>query len=488
MKKITLFVAAVFSLLTLSAQSFTQSPYSKDFNHTMASNTLFVGEDAQSIYLVTYETSTGLGNFKPKDIMVMAVDRNLKEQRSFVFDKTDDYVIVTAAMNGDVVTVLASGVEDHQLKLFRYAVNMASMKPVTQAEELLSLSGKEHYKWFKWSSDHQYFGFVAGALTPKKQELSMSQLLFDANLQLLWKQENPISAVSDIAVGNDGSIATLGYQSGESCTRFLFANITAQGSRQFDAQYNYFVDPINASLIDYRNGLYIMGGIVMANDSPNDDDCYDRYFGLVYNSRSGQLFGKANTFTLEEVNVLGDQEIDKRQKHLYADGLVLNGEQSTSYGGALTIARKYLFLKRDANGIRYYTYFQTGLLSFGVDTLGNVMWHKPIRSNLAVNETSAYANFASFTSNDHYYLLLSESKKSPADYDVSEPLKTVKFPLNASDKLACYDIAPDGSVKKTLFSLEDKGMLSPCINKVGNKYYGTLSVLNKSILYSLEVK
>lgn len=486
MRKIYIFVLTLITIASLSAQTLTQYPQSKDFNYLKAAYTTFVGEDAQSIYLATYATKSFLGNYKTSDIMVAAVDHNLKEQRTFKFEDTDDHTIVAAAMNGEEVIVLAYLFDDNKLTLTRFRVNVTTMKLAAQPENLLTLSGKNCYTWYKWSSNHQYFGFVTGLTTPKKKELSMSQLLFDNNLQLVWKHDYPINSLRDIAVGNDGTIATLGYTSEESCTRFIFGNITAQDGRQFDAQYNFFVNPITASLIDYRNGLYIMGGIINAADSPSDDECYDRYFGLVYNSRTEIFSGKANTFTLEEVNVLGDKESDKRQKHLYADNLILNCEQPTPYGGALTIQRKYTVIERDANGISSTFHCQTGLLSFGLDTNGNLLWHCPIRSNMVSNDIS-YSTCETFVDGDHYYVLHSESKKAPTSYDNSEPMKIVNF-IKGAPRLACYDIAPDGNVSKKLFELEDNGGVARNVRKLGDKYYGILSRLSKSTLYSLEIK
>lgn len=489
-KSFLLFCATLLVANALFAQSFTQGPRNKHFDNLMAVNSIIVGEDAQSIYLVTYKTTSILGNYKAKNILVMAVDHNLNEQRSFEIEGTKDAHLVAAAMDGNNVALLAYEFSDRELVLKRYVVNAQSMKPATEPQQLLSLNGKNCYKWSKWSDNHQYFGFMAGLVTPRKDQLEMTEVLFDSHLQQVWKQDYEMPALSDIAVGNDGTIATMGYQSGESCTRFLFGTVNQQGGHQYEAQYNFFVDPIEASLLNYTNGNFVIGGIVMSPDSHGKDKCYDRYFGLVYNSRTGQLTGKANNFNLDEVNVFGENKLDKKQKHLYADALVLTGEQPTPYGGAMAIQRKWLLEKRDANGMFFYTYFINGTMVMGVDTTGNVVWHKPIRTNLASSETPYFAGCATFVHDGNYYLLQSESKKAPATYDITEPFKPTIYPKGA-DRLGCYAITPDGNVNKQSYELDFDGMVfqmgsgSRILRQFGNKVFGILSLKGSSSIYSL---
>ena len=485
-KKLVLAIFVLILGVSLRAQSFSQGDKSRKFDCLMAANTQFVGEDANSIYLITRWTSSLFGKYNDKDLQVMAVDRDMKEQRSFVLQDTKDHDLVAVSWEEGKFFVLVESLEDKQLLLYRYVIDAATMKPLRDPERIMAMAQPhqaEAFSWGTWSENHRFFGYIATVVDQKSYV--MEQRLFDSQLRPLWTKDYDCNNISQIAVTDEGTIATMGVRREGQSMLFEFHQISDQANIRHEAQYNRFVNPAVVRLIHYSNGIFLMGGIVSSSESSADEKLFDRYFAMAYNTRTEQLTGQERSFSLEEVNVFKNERIAKRQKRLAADALLIQGVQPTSYGGVFAIQRKYYVVSMGDFGNEKYTYHSTGVLAVGVDTMGHIVWHQPIRSGLEGDNYTQSVAIESFVEKDHYYLLQSESRKYPSVYETETVLKPVTAQSGAK-AVGCYTINPDGRISKQLFPLNESGMLMPNLEKIGSKRYCTISEDARSSLLTIQ--
>ena len=215
MKRIAILMPMVAALFAAQGQGIqtTIGTQSKDFNLAQASEVITIGEHDGLTLLATRRFTVVLGNYLPRECMVMAVDKNLNKVRSIELADTKGDDIEAATLHEGKVYLLLAHQDRNEASFRRYVVDAATMQPIgepTTVYRYEKVRKDDLYHWIAQSPDRNLTGLVHIVTNHKTDGYSAVQIMLDETMKEEWRREYPIQSMSDLLVTNDGQKVTLG--------------------------------------------------------------------------------------------------------------------------------------------------------------------------------------------------------------------------------------------------------------------------------------
>lgn len=456
MKKFVLLSVLMTLLLSAWAQSspnyILNDQTSKAFDVYAGTATRFVAEEDGNL-LVTSRSFKNLFVARVQDdIMVRWVDKSLNVKQEFVLEGSRSYDLLTASMADDEVVLLVKYWEKKQLVVKRVILDKATLQ--VKGEEVLytheePIMGLD-LCWTAVSEDGSFTALMA-LTASRKTEAASRVFLLDDHLAVLWDREPAFASCYGVWVSNEGDI----YMADADNNKVFFAKLNEDDNYQYYVEAPSYVGTMR--LLNVVDDCIVVGGTSLYADN-SQSRVVKGYFGMSYNMKTGRLAGSDfKNLTPDEIRVI--QNLGKRSGDFkYCDPLSVVSHAATSYGGAMALSNLTRTVITNQNGGSSEYYTQGGLLTFGVNSLGEVTWHYPIRHFEKANSNMSFSQ-PMMADGDNVFLFLSEDSKASLEYSI-EKVQKKKNPLKNSNDLVMYTFGEGGMKGKTIVAPKQTGILA----------------------------
>lgn len=477
MKKIVLLSVLMTLMLGVWAQSspnyILNNKTSKDFDLYSGTATRFVAEEDGNLLVTSRSVKNLFVARMLDDIMVRWVDKSLNVKQEFVLEDSRSYDLLAANMADDEVVLLVKYWEKKQMVVKRVILDKATLQ--AKGEEVIYTHDEPNigmdFCWTAVSEDGSFTALMA-LTTGRKTEAESRVFLLDDHLAALWDREPAFTSCYGLWVSNEGDI----YMADAANKKVYFAKLTEDDNYQYYVETPSYVGTMR--LLNVVDDCIVVGGTCLYADN-SQSRVVKGYFGMSYNMKTGRLAGSDfKDLTPDEIRVI--QNLGKRSRGFeYCDPLSVRSCAATSYGGAMTLANITHTVVTNQNGGTTESYSQRGLLTFGVNSMGEVAWHYPIRHLEVVNSDMEFFQ-PMVADGDKVFLLHSEDSKASPLYSI-EKVQKKKRPLKNSYDLVMYTFDESGMTAKTVVASRQLGVMaggSP--NWLDDHYYLIYSDAKKS--------
>lgn len=468
MKKIVLF--AVATVLMLGAWAQTSSNYtlkgqnSKAFDYYAGGSTQFVAEENGQLLLTTRTTKSLLIVRLLDDIMVRWVDKELNVQQEYVLPDSRLYELLATTMADGEVSMLVKFWEKKMLIVKRIILDKSTLQP--KSEEVLythEVVNADLADCMAVTSESGDFTALMALTVDHKGGVESRMFLLDDHMGKLWDREPVLKDCYGLWVSNEGEI----YMASSAGNKVLFAKLTD------DDNYQYFAEvpsPVGTlRLLNVVDGCIVVGGTYTYGEK-GSSGLVKGYFGMSYNMNTGKLAGsESKALSGDDVRVIHNWKNNARDRE-FSENLMVASRAATTYGGAMALAHISHTIIRNQNGATTEYYTQGGLLTFGVNAKGELVWSYPIRHFEKAPSPQIFSQ-PMVADGDRVYLLLSEDSKASATYTIDKYQKQ-KNPIGNANDLVMYSFDERGMIGKSVVAPKQKGVLAGGSQHwLGDHYY-----------------
>ena len=493
MRKISLFAIMLLTVVAAAAQP--QQPtvrsgkITKGVDYVMAHDAKIASINGNEVVIATNATRSILGTVSTKGLEVMVTDTNMKVLRRVELPDSKMCKVVFATSVDGMVYVLFR--HEFYAKYYRAVVDPQSMT-VMSCNMMQSDVPCENFEAYRWTakSDNGLFYALAGvSVNAGTKEAQARQWLFDEKLEVLWEKHYESRMLSSMTVNDDGVVSLFGYsydkKNGE--TTVKLATVDVDNEESYTAKLN-IGEVERMSLLNIVGNVAVAAGIIRSSQTPkNADSYYDQMFGLAFDMKKEQVRTTMVHFTSDELNVFYNRSTKKACPKDMVDGLVVTDHTATDYGGAMLLQRRWKITTHSSRNPDVHDYYTMGSLVLGVDTTGQILWHKPLRTVYSEMTGSAY-DVACYSDamlkaqGDNVYVLVPEQSKSAVDYNIEKAVMNFKVGQRAH-AYAIYGVDKAGQVSKSVWPQKERtSLMDNMLNIAPGKYVGVHSFRNKSAL------
>lgn len=475
MKKIILFAAAVCFMISAWAQfspSYTlNGQTSTNFDFYAGISSRIVARENGQLLLTARTTKKILILRTWDDIMVRWVDKDLDVLKEYVLPDSRDYELLTTTVADNEVTLLVKIFEKKEMTVKRIVLDKSTLQP--KGEHVLYTHEADNAilaTCATATSEDGDFTALLAVAGDRKGNGESRMLLLDDHLDKLWDRESNLPDCYGLWVSNEGDV----YMASADDNKVLFAKLTDDDNYQYYAQIPGSVSTLR--LLNVIDDCIVVGG-TYTSDDPKKKNHLIGYFGMSYSMKTGKLAGsEIRPFSTDEVMVINNMKNNSRNRD-YCDPLWLSNHTATAFGGAMVLANVIHFIERNPNGGYTESYAQCGLLTFGVNTQGKLVWSYTIRH---LENAPIYTVFSQpmVADGNNVYLILSEDNKASLEYSTAKVQKN-KNPLSKANDLVMYSFDEKGMTGKTIVASKQKGVLSCKPQRWFNGHYYLIHSNNK---------
>lgn len=456
MKRFVLLSVLMTLMMSVWAQStpnyFLHGQNSKNFGFYNSYAANVVAEEDGNLLLTTRTLKTTvLGAQILDDIMVRWVDENLNVIQEFVLKDSRNYELLATNMVDDVVVMLVKYREHKQLIIKRILLNKTTLQ--FKSEEVIYTHEVAHFDldicWTATSENNDFTALMV-LIELSKDEVENILFLLDDHMNKLWDRDPMLVDCYGLWVSNDGDI----YMASANNDKVLFAKVTEEDNYQYYAEAPSAVGTLE--LLNVVNDCIVVGGTYTYNEK-KATNWVAGYFGMSYNMNTGKLAGATfKALTSDEMAVImNEKKVSRNRK--YTNPLTVVSSAATTYGGAMALADIIHIATRFSNGVTEEYYKQGGLLTFCVDSKGEIVWRYPIRHCEKV-PIPILLSQPMVADGNYVYLIQSEDKKASLEYNINKTQKN-KNPITKTHDLVMYSFDENGLTGKTIVAPKQKGLL-----------------------------
>lgn len=456
MKKIVLLAIAVCFMLGTWAQSspnYTlKGQNSKAFDFYAGITTRFVAEENGQLLLTTRTTKSLLIVRILDDIMVRWVDKELNVQQEYVLPDSRQYELLATTMADGEVSLLVKFWEKKMLVVKRIILDKSTLQP--KNEEVLythEVANADLAICMAATSESGDFTALMALTVEFKGDVECRMFLLDDHMGKLWDREPVLKDCYGLWVSNEGEV----YMASSAGSKVLFAKLTD------DDNYQYFVEtpsPVGTlRLLNVVDDCIVVGG-TYTYEEKGMNGFVKGYFGVSYNMATGKLAGlESKVLSADDVRVIQNWKNNARSREC-SGILMVASHAATTYGGAMALANISHTIIQNQNGATTEYYTQGGLLTFGVNAKGELVWSYPIRHYEKAPSVQLFSQ-PMVADGDRVYLFLSEDSKASATYTIDKYQKQ-KNPIGKANDLVMYSFDESGMMGKRVVAPKQKGVLA----------------------------
>lgn len=474
MKKISFFLLFVTMFAMAGAQNINQSVSKQNGKTNIAEfkNIILVGEQNGKTIGVTNRYTSLLGKYIKKECKVVAFDNDMNISGTLDIPKTKDHENLAATLYNGKVYILTRRSDRSEVVYERFVVDPTTMQLSEEPTVLYRYTSQrkdDNYYWANQSPDGMLTGLIHITTNRKNDKFEAVEFLLDEEMKVEWQQEYPIYSLSHLIVTNDGELVTIGNDGAKTGTRSNIYISILDADNAIDMSETLNVTVTNNRLISYSDGKVLATGFGV--NTRNTDDI--QYFGIAADNKLQQINVSYKSLTDNEKNVFVNRNYGSKPKTPATEAMIMRHYEPTEFGGVCTIHIRWNETICNQNGCRL-TAYQEGVLIYGIDKDGEIIWHHPIRSSSKEKNSELTISSSLCVDGNNVYFFQSESPKWPQTYNMDKKLKT--FVLNNGSKnIGVYRINSDGKITKNVLTLAKKNVLSCSLQRNGEKYTGFLS-------------
>lgn len=420
----------------------------------LSTATLFPVSDSTLLLLSHQESAFG-SRIQERDYQLHLLDTSLNILNHITLPNTR-YSVLLAAGNApthiSLLTTLTGQKSDH-IQVLR--IGKSTLR--VQTTELLQHTFTKRDRslnWSRTSPDGQYTALVNILYIRSTGEATCTLFMFGPDMNLLWKRNCQIEAISDIFVDNDGTLYIAGLAT---ASQIQLARVTQSTLLQSPVE-----TPVRLSackILNTASGNLLVAGTTQSDKSTTRRWLSNGIYALAADAGSLSLI-TFDTLVLTDFQkeILSNSPLEIPQSG-FSD-LSIIATRHTPWGGVLALQRLATSAYTDNEGATTRTFNRYGILLAGVSPEGRLLWATPIRQSITCNRDGNHLDPILTARNGNLLLLQTESPSAPASYDTltSMPAHNPIFGLNST---ALYLITPRGNVTKTLLQTRRKSHLCP---------------------------
>ena len=429
---------------------------------------LTVGEESRNVDVAVLRASVYLGQYEGlhcwagglegKRKAVMLTDHNMEPLSVMELPEgSKGCRMLTATMDdGKAYLTLVDSGYSKMTFIYSSAIDLATMTPAegTEAMRLVDSLGYGRndrcYVWGATSPARRYAAIVYAVEYTERHQYSARARLYDAGLREQWARDYAIGSMESLAVTDDGTVVSLGYEEDGDETHFIFNVLDSRHADTYDAVVQCpHVRQLRLAGVAGRKAMGV--GTFSPADGRYRDELCEGVLTMAFDIDSAVLTGfNMRTFQNEELNIMLNTKTKKVQRYQDIDLVSVSGQTITDWGVVVAVGRNWKLRRTEDNGTTTLVYHRMGLHLVAMDTSGRVTWVRNLRRNDLQRGADGLLD-VDLTSRDGItYIARSEPRRSPAIYDIGRAAK----PLAVGDKasLMLYTIAADGEVEKHLLA------------------------------------
>lgn len=407
----------------------------------------------------TYEgLNCWVGTVKDR-LTVTLTDHNLEPMRSIELPKGADIRVLATTMERNIAHLLLAeeGYKNMTL-IYTSNIDLDSMRPLEGTLPLnqidsIGFGKKDECKvWGAASRNGEHAGYVAIVEYRDRKQYSARTVVLDRTMKEEWNKEFAMGSMDEMAVADDGTVVTLGYEDEGEMTHFVF---NVLGRRKADA-YDIAVkcDPVRELHLAGIVGRYAMGvGLFRPEGSHPNDNMVGGTIGLAFQIDNAELTGFVmRPFQNEDLNILDNKKTKKIQREQMMDYVSMNAMTLTDFGAVIAVGRNYQRTYTEDNGMTSHEYHRVGLHMVAIDTTAAIRWVRNVRRNDLQKNGDDLLRISLLHRDGRTLLMKSESPKYPGIYDIAKEAKEYK--MDSKGNLVLYSIGADGDMEKLTLAVK----------------------------------
>ena len=437
-----------------------------------------------------------------KGIMVREVDINFSESRNIDIANTKGSEIVQSFKEGSKMHIILNCSEKSRFKLRHICVDLASFS--IETDELIAdnkLEKKEYgLHWAEFSPSGQYLGILYALVNEKNGTASVESMMFNRTMDLLWKKDMSVQAVSQIMVTDDGRMATAGFSNGVEKTdgaMLVFSITDANGIQRGQATSTYKVGELTllncygnkvlATALETEFGAGWAGSFT-AGSVMTVGTVYTGCATFLYDVAEGRMTNSEHySFTKKDARVFYNASVISEITSPDVNFLAVRGQTATSNGGAVLYGRKWKETVVQGNGMTTATNYFKGMMLINVDSTGHMAWMKPFMHDNGTN-----GDFDEFTETDlvaygnDLYLFTNESPNDGDSYDPENAVRRTVLKVHGA--ISVYIVHADGIVDKRKLTTNGTNIIASRLRRQADGLFTLITRGTKNHISEITIK
>lgn len=394
-----------------------------------------------------------VGKEEKERMKLVMVDHNMEPLRIMELPESSvNCKLIAASINGNRAgMLLVDNDERSRALVYTACFDLDSLRPADGGRGLtmtdsMAFGRKDRCMvWGATSPNGMYNAIVVIVEFTERKQYSAHAVLYDSQMKEVWHYDYAMGSMNDLAVTDDGTIVTLGYEPEGEETHFVFNIMDAKKGDTYDAIIK--CDPIREMRLAGVQRSHIMGVGLFNTASYKSADMCGGVVGLSFDRDSAILTGfTMRPFQNEDINVLVNKPTKKIQRDQEVELASVVGSAMTSYGAVVAVGRNFIRENIEDNGSVTHWYHRTGLHLVAIDTLGHVRWVRNLRRNDLQKNDDYLLNVSMLQNYGRTYIIKSEHRKYPAIYDIAKEAK--EYTTGSKSNLVVYSIGSEGDVEK----------------------------------------
>lgn len=426
----------------------------------------------ESKYLGQYEgLHCWAGGKEGEQKVVMLTDHNMMPMSSMVLpESSEGCKIMTATMDdGRACLTLVDSSYAKMTFIYSSVIDLATMRPADSTAPMvlvdsLGYGRNDHcYAWGAVSPNGHYAAIIYIVEYTERHQYSARAILYDAQLREQWRKDYALGSMENLAVTDDGTMVTLGYEDEGDETHFIFNILERNRAESFDAVVA--CNHIRQLKLAGVTGRKAMGvGTFSPAEGRYRDQLCEGVMTMVFDIDNASLLGfNMSTFQNDDLNMMLNEKTRRVQRYQDIDLVSVSGATVTDWGAVVAVGRNWRLNRTEDNGTTSIAYHRMGLHLVGVDTTGRVTWRRNIRRNDVQREEDGLLGLHMTSHEGVTYIVKNEPRRTPATYDISRESK--QLVMGEKSALALYTISANGEMYKELLVPRTPYSLLHCIQR-----------------------
>lgn len=291
----------------------------------------------------------------------------------------------------------------------------------------------------------------------EKRQYSALITMLAADGTIDFRHEYPLGTMDQLAVTDDGRIATLGTEQ-DGSTLHIIINYADRNHAETNEVLVTCDPPRELKIANILDDHLIALGTVSGNGFRGAEDLCAGTIAFAYDLAGVRMSGfTIRPFNNEDVNIFYNKPTKKVQRDLFCEHATPLSLVPLPYGAAIVVGHNFEKISLADNGTEEHSFSRVGLHIVAADTAANILWVRNLRRNDWQKGKPDLLQVGVATLGETLCLVKSENRKMPAAYEIGKEAKQLK--MGDKNNLVLYSIAPDGEVHKDILEAKSKHSL-----------------------------
>ena len=463
----------VLVIVTMLASCFTgMAQRAFTLTNGAASRNVDVAMLREARYLGQYEgLHCWAGGPDGKKKVVMLTDHNMEPMAKMELPESSEYCkLLTATLDdGKACLLMVDSSYAKMTFIYSAVVDLATMTPAegTMPMTLVDSLGygrNDHcYAWGAVSPNGRLAAIIYVVEYTERHQYSARAILYDAQLREQWTKDYAVGSMENLALTDDGTMVTLGYEEDGEETHFIFNILERRRAESFDVavECNH-IRQLKLAGVTGRKAMCV--GTFSPAYGPYRDLTCEGVATIAFDIDQASLLGfNMSTFQNDDINMLLNTKTRKIQRYQDIDLVSVSGATVTDWGAVVAVGRNWRLDRTEDNGTMSLAYHRMGLHLVGIDTTGHVVWRRNVRRNDVQRDDDGLLDLHITSHDGTTYIVKNEHRRSPAAYEIGREAK--QLVMGEKSALALYTISANGEVQKEMLEPRTPYYLLHCMQR-----------------------